>query len=32
MIEDTKLNTALLVIEKNKIKEAFDEIFLIESG
>ena len=32
MIEDTKLNTATVVVEKNKIKEAFDEIFLIESG
>ena len=32
MIEDTKLNTATVVVEKNKIKEAFGEIFLIESG
>ena len=30
MIEDTKLNTATVVVEKNKIKEAFGEIILIE--
>ena len=30
MIKDTKLDAALLVAEKNKIKEAFGEIILIE--
>ena len=30
MMKDTKLDADLLVAEKNKIKEAFGEIILIE--